>query len=84
MLLKKRLWQQVVALVIILVKTCPINSFIHVNKFKRPCKSWADQRNFIRNTIEQDLQEKLDKVITRFPPEPNGSPQLFSPTYHFL
>lgn len=28
--------------------------------------------NFIHQVIEQDLQQGLEKVITRFPPEPNG------------
>ena len=30
-------------------------------------------RNFIENEIDKDLQEGVyDKVVTRFPPEPNG------------
>ena len=30
-------------------------------------------RNFIQNEIDKDLQEGVyDKVVTRFPPEPNG------------
>lgn len=28
--------------------------------------------NFIHQVIEQDLQQGLEKVVTRFPPEPNG------------
>lgn len=30
-------------------------------------------RNFIQNIIDKDLAEgKYDKIVTRFPPEPNG------------
>ena len=30
-------------------------------------------RNFIENEIDQDLERGVyDKVVTRFPPEPNG------------
>ena len=28
--------------------------------------------NFIHQVIEQDQQQGLEKVVTRFPPEPNG------------
>ena len=30
-------------------------------------------RNFIQNIIDKDIAEgKYDKIVTRFPPEPNG------------
>ena len=28
--------------------------------------------NFIHQVIEQDMEQGLEKVVTRFPPEPNG------------
>ena len=36
-------------------------------------KEEAATRNFIENEIDKDLEEGVyDKVVTRFPPEPNG------------
>ena len=36
-------------------------------------KEESTYKNFIEQIIDKDLEEgKVDKIITRFPPEPNG------------
>ena len=36
-------------------------------------KEESPYKNFIEQIIDKDLEEgKTDKIITRFPPEPNG------------
>ena len=37
----------------------------------------SEHKDFLRTIVEKDLQSgKYDKIITRFPPEPNGFPHI--------
>jgi glutaminyl-tRNA synthetase len=53
-----------------------IESIIHIERERlglAPMENKAAPSNFIKNIVIEDLQSgKVQKVVTRFPPEPNG------------
>ncbi|SEC25446.1 glutaminyl-tRNA synthetase [Paenibacillus sp. GP183] len=53
-----------------------IESIIHIERERlgpAPMETKAAPSNFIKNIVIEDLQSgKVQKVVTRFPPEPNG------------
>ena len=49
-----------------------INNSDNIDNSEKDENSFAKTGNFIHNFIHEDLKDNLNKIHTRFPPEPNG------------
>ena len=49
-----------------------INNSDNIDNSQKDENSFAKTGNFIHNFIHEDLKDNLNKIHTRFPPEPNG------------
>lgn len=49
-----------------------VNNSNNIDNSEKDENSFAKTGNFIHNFIHEDLKDNLNKIHTRFPPEPNG------------